>query len=300
MSGASRDDVSWFCSGVADRGEMEDRLDRYLRSGSVRPAWCFMATTPDGRILARHWWWASPGSPRPAGVDLVSVEERESAAVLLRHARDQLEISDAVCELTASAERATGASAKRGAWGDVLTTTGFVFDVARVRVERAPERVPADRGRLVFRPARGLTDELLVRLFEAVADDSLDHWMVTRRASCGREGEARERLGAARSFGSDPEWFTVGYKHDGVPVGYVVPALVDEVAVVAEIGVAREHRGHGYGLDLLLFATRLLAATGAPRIVADTDQGNSAMRATFALAGFTEREYRETYRWQRT
>ena len=81
-------------------------------------------------------------------------------------------------------------------------------------------------------------------------------------------------------------------------VGYVVPAPIDEIAVVAEIGVAREHRGHGYGLDLLLRAVRLLTATGADRIVADTDQANTPMRATFAHAGFAEREFRESYRWQ--
>jgi hypothetical protein len=34
-------------------------------------------------------------------VDLVSAEERESAVALLRLARDRLELSDAVCELTA-------------------------------------------------------------------------------------------------------------------------------------------------------------------------------------------------------
>lgn len=117
-----------------------------------------------------------------------------------------------------------------------------------------------------------------------------------RAARCGLEREAHERLAAARCYGPEPDWFTIGCTNDGSPVGYVVPALVDEVAVVAEIGVANAHRGHGYGLDLLLQAVRLLAATGPKRMVADTDQANTPMRATFARAGFAEREYRESYR----
>lgn len=262
-----------------------------------------MARTFDGRVLARHWWWDSLGSSRPAGVDLVSVEEHETAAALLRLARDQLAVSDAVCELTASAERkesASSAAETRCSWGSVLTASGFAFEVARLRVELVSERgVRSDSERLAFRPARCFDDELLGRLFEAVGDGSLDHGMSEGRARCGREAEALERLAAARCYGADPEWFTVGCTHDGIPVGYVLPALVDEIAVVAEIGVARRHRGHGYGLDLLLLAVRLLAATGAKRIVADTDQGNPPMRATFAQAGFAEREYRESYRWQR-
>lgn len=145
-----------------------------------------MATTPDGRVLVRHWWWASPGSSRPAGVDLVSVEEHESAAALLRLARDHLEVSDAMCELTASAEREEGASSAIGMrcdWGGVLTASGFAFDVARVRVERAPQLgVPSGRERLAFRPARCFGDAPLVRLFEAVGDGSLDHGMATGRA----------------------------------------------------------------------------------------------------------------------
>jgi hypothetical protein len=242
MSGATRDEMSWFSRGIADREGVEDRLERYLRSGSVRPEWCFVAMTPGGRVLARHWWWASPGSSRPFGVDLVSAEERESAVALLRLARDRLELSDAVCELTApveSREKASNASETLSSWGSILTASGFAFDVARVRVECAMELgVQSGRDRLAFRPARRFDDQLLTRLFEAVAHGSLDHGMVQDRARCGPEREAQERLAAARFYGSEPDWFTVGCTPDGVPVGYVIPVLIDEVAVVAEIGVA--------------------------------------------------------------
>lgn len=139
MSAATREEVARFCRGIPEREEVEDRLHRYLRSGSVRPEWCFIATTPDGRVLARHWWWASPGSSRPTGLDLIGVEDHHSAAVLVRLARDQLEVNEAVCELTVPLEPEAGrAIDTRGEWGSVLTASSFAFDVARVRVEWRP------------------------------------------------------------------------------------------------------------------------------------------------------------------
>jgi ribosomal protein S18 acetylase RimI-like enzyme len=300
MAGTDHDDISWFGEGLVDRTEVIDRLHRYLRSGSVRPEWCFLATTPAGNVGARHWWWAAPGLAHPAGVDLVSVEDRDSAINLLRHARDELQLSDATCELATPVQPPDGYSAARGDWGDVLTASGFALEVSRVRVEWTAERgVPSVSERLMFRPTRALDDERLLRLFESVADGSLDHWMAADRAEHGREQEARQRLAAARSFYQEADWLTVGFTHDGVPVGYAVPAVVDEVAVIAEIGVAPEHRGNRYGLELLRHATRTLIDAGAPRIVADTDQANTAIRAAFAEAGFVEREYRESHYWHR-
>jgi RimJ/RimL family protein N-acetyltransferase len=55
---------------------------------------------------------------------------------------------------------------------------------------------------------------------------------------------------------------------------------------IGYIAVVPEHRGHGYGYDLLVEATHLLVAQGADRIVAATDVTNAPMVAAFANAGY--------------
>ncbi|GHD25711.1 hypothetical protein GCM10010335_11340 [Streptomyces galbus] len=47
-----------------------------------------------------------------------------------------------------------------------------------------------------------------------------------------------------------------------------------------------EHRGRGYGSDLLAECTHHLAAHGAESVAAATDQGNTPMVSPFARAGY--------------
>jgi len=138
-------------------------------------------------------------------------------------------------------------------------------------------------------------------LFRAVADGSLDSGMIEDRHQYGDLEEARRRLDQASSFDGEPDWFAVlvtGGDHE-TPAGYVVPALIDEMAVIAELGVAASHRGHGYGLKLVEHAVRVLSAAGAEEIVADTDHENTGMRDVFARAGFVESERYQTFHYVR-
>jgi RimJ/RimL family protein N-acetyltransferase len=301
LAGVGDTEVSWFCAGLPDAESVGRRLQRYLRSGSVRPSWRFMALAPSGEVLGRHWWWSAPGAVTPGGLDLVSVEDFPGALELLERSRDELQIQAAICELGLddedSAERAPG----RGRWGQLLRDGGFSLSLARVRVRTTPGEVSATtRHAVAFRPARECATEALIDLFRAVADGSLDHGMREDLIRYGASDEARRRLAQALKFGGEPDWFSVMVGDDGQPVGYVVPALVDEKAVIAEVGVARAHRGHGYASDLLAHAARLLGATGVEQIVADTDQANSPMRRVFARAGFTESAPYKIYEYART
>lgn len=299
LEGATPADVSWFCEGLPDAAAVERRLERYLRSGSVRPEWCYLAAA-NGQVAGRHWWWSAPGDRRPTGVDLVSVENSDSALTLLRRARDELRVEDAICELGIHDEETAVEPPGRALWTQLLRDSGFSLASARVRVRATPAAVPTNReGELAFRTARSLPTESLIELFRAVADGSLDHGMIEDRARYGDTNEAVRRLDRALSFAADPDWFSVMVTQDREPVGYVVPAVVDGIAVIAEVGVARAHRRHGNGLQLVGYGVRLLSATGAKQILADTDQANGAMRAVFARAGFTESEPYEIYRYVR-
>src|SRR3954454_12144145 len=147
------------------------------------------------------------------------------------------------------------------------------------------------------RPARDLTTESLVQLFRAVADGSLDSGMIEDRHHCGDLEEAHRRLDQALSFDGEPDRFAVlvtGRDHE-TPAGYVVPALIDEMTVIAELGVAASHRGHGHGLKLLEHGVQVLSAADAEEIVADTDHANTIMRDVLARAGFVESEHYRTF-----
>ncbi len=293
-------DIDLLLSGLDDP-VAQARLTRQVGAGSVRPEWCWLALNPAGQVVARHRWWGPQDARRPLGVDLLSVEEHDPAVQLLASARDQLGVDDAWCEVTAPTAAADGASEAHRDLVAVLTASGFAFEVARVKLERTASIDPRpDLGRLAFRPAHTLDGGMLVALFQAVANGSLDHGMTVDRDEVGAEREARERLTRARAYRGEPDWFSVAFNAEGHPVGYVVACLMeDEIAVVAEIGVAAGHRGRGYVNDLLARATRQLVAHGAERIVADTDLANAPMRAAFATAGYREERWRDDYQWRR-
>lgn len=292
--------VASFCEGSDDPTALHDQLAASLHAGSTRPDWCWLALDPTGMVLGRHYWWGQPDATHPMGVELVSVEDHAAATELLCHARTCLDVEDAWCCITAAVEEGDDPSAARRNFVDVLDGCDFGFEVSRVQVEwTARSETRPDSGRLDFRPARSLPDEVLVNLFSMVADSSLDHGMSTDRVLRGAEEAARHRLERARTYRAESDWFQVALTPAGDPVGYVVPGLADETPMVAEIGVAVGHRGHGYVDDLLGWATRLLASFGAERIIADTDRANVPMRAAFNRGGFREFRWRDDYQWKR-
>jgi GNAT superfamily N-acetyltransferase len=62
--------------------------------------------------------------------------------------------------------------------------------------------------------------------------------------------------------------------------------------VVLFVGVARDHRGHGYGRQLLAWQTRALLDGGATVLIADTDNDNHPMARAFADVGWPQTETR--------
>ena len=56
------------------------------------------------------------------------------------------------------------------------------------------------------------------------------------------------------------------------------------------LGVVPEHRGEGYGRELLAQATRVLCQVGVGRILCDTAACNRPMIKSFRTAGYIEKE----------
>jgi ribosomal protein S18 acetylase RimI-like enzyme len=79
----------------------------------------------------------------------------------------------------------------------------------------------------------------------------------------------------------------------GDVVGMVSGLLVPTGrAFVLFVGVAHDHRGHGYGRQLLAWQTRQLVDDGATTLVADTDNSNTVMARAFADVGWPQTETR--------
>ena len=72
----------------------------------------------------------------------------------------------------------------------------------------------------------------------------------------------------------------------GDPVGMVAVSTFDPgVATVTFIGVVPEHRGHGYGHDLLQAATSAAYGRGFEEMLSDVDTLNPPMIDTMRSAG---------------
>lgn len=83
---------------------------------------------------------------------------------------------------------------------------------------------------------------------------------------------------------SDPSGAVVG-----MVSGFVHP---NTRSVVSFVGVGRDHRGHGYGRQLLAWQTRRLLEAGATTLIADTDNDNLPMARAFADVGWEQTETR--------
>lgn len=75
----------------------------------------------------------------------------------------------------------------------------------------------------------------------------------------------------------------------GMVSGFVHP---NKRSVVLFVGVAHDHRGHGYGRQLLAWQTRRLLEAGGTTLIADTDNDNVPMARAFADVGWEQTETR--------
>jgi GNAT superfamily N-acetyltransferase len=174
-------------------------------------------------------------------------------------------------------------------------------------LRQAGWRLLVERRHYEFEPPPGLAaDETVELTFEGLEDRD-----DARLAACIRE-IMRDTLDAHDQEVIEREGFDAAYAQsledlvaDGVdrmhlahrPAGEIVGLVSGVVlpntrAVVDFVGVARDHRGHGYGRQLLAWQTRRLIAGGASVLIADTDNQNLPMAAAFAAVGWEQAETR--------
>ncbi|MFH8344097.1 GNAT family N-acetyltransferase [Streptomyces sp. NPDC018045] len=259
----------------------------FVQGGQYRPEWMWVALR-DGVVVARAAWWAGPDDTRPAALDRFDFApgEADAAVRLLRAAPPHAEY---VLQLPSRwRDRAAVRDAARARM-DAAAEAGLAPLVERFRSTWTPEcGLPEPPGRLVFRPEPD--DGVFPDILRRVETGSPDAHARRAIAEGGVERAAQEELDFFRWCPSPREWWrvawTAGPGRGGEAVGLHVPARNLQAPVIGFIGIVPEHRGRGYGYDLLVDCTRHLAEHGAEKIIGETDQPNVPMAAAFAEAGY--------------
>ncbi|MFJ9679245.1 GNAT family N-acetyltransferase [Streptomyces sp. NPDC101194] len=281
---------------------LDDELAEDLESGRRRPEWMWVALRGE-RVVARIAWWSRDGSV-PLLLDFFDLDDT----------LPEPERGEAGLRLL---EEATAAVVPVGAprpeygrfvppdWREdpvardvvearirVMERSGARMLVERLRLEwRAGTPVPADSGRLRFRPVDGRDD--LLALMTPVMEGTLDAHGRADLASglSAREAAEKHYDEELAGYSTPREWWRVAELPGGEPVGFVIPARNSYNPIIAYIGVLPDRRGRGYIDDLLAEGTRVLAAQdGVERIRAATDLGNVPMAKSFERLGYVNFE----------
>ncbi|MFE7614419.1 GNAT family N-acetyltransferase [Streptomyces sp. NPDC057496] len=281
---------------------LDHELADDLESGRRLPGWMWVALRGD-RVVARLAWWGRAGGP-PLLLDFFDLDdtlpEPERGEVGLR----LLETATAAV-VPAGTERPEYGRFVPPDWREdaavrevvearmrVMERSGARLLVERLRLEwRAGTPVPADGGRLRFRPVEGRED--LLALMTPVMEGTLDAHGQADLASglSAREAAEKHYDEELAGYTTPREWWRVAELPDGEPVGFVIPARNAYNPIIAYIGVLPARRGHGYIDDILAEGTRVLAAQdGVERIRAATDLGNVPMARSFARLGYVNFE----------
>lgn len=274
----------------------DGHLDDAFSAGRRRPEWVWSVRydddpTPLGSVAAL----GSPDGTRVFVLDHFGLPEDPTVAREL--------VARATSDALAAGAEEAGIFAPSGT---SLDDPALVPLVGPLRA--AGWRLLVERRHYEFEPAADLAGEIATELrFEQLDDtddprlaschrevmrDTLDEHDRVLVEKVGFEEACRESL--AFLLDSDPvECLHLALDPAGEVVGMVSGLTMPSGrAYVLFVGVARDHRGHGYGRQLLAWQTRRLLASGAYTLVADTDNANLPMARAFADVGWPQTETR--------
>jgi len=271
----------------------DENIARMLESGRRDPEWV--------------WGVRREGSPEtlgllavfttPDGTPLLDVfdlpDDPDAADALVAHVTEAVAGHEAEAPLFAppgtNADDAAVASVVRP-----LLAAGWELLVERRHYEfEPPAGFAADATtRLRFEQMGDPVDPRLVACHREVMRETLDAHDADAIARLGFDAACAESLRYLVT--ADPvECIHLAYDERGDVVGMVSgDDPTHGRAAVLFVGVARDHRGHGYGRQLLAWQTQRLLAAGATTLIADTDNANVPMARAFADVGWPQTETR--------
>lgn len=267
--------------------------EKRCAAGECRPEWTWIALR-EGRVVGRAAYFGGPHDPEPLALDWFDFgTDTAVGAALLRAAPFRVEYS---LDLRPGWRDDPGVRAEVELRTAAARAAGMHPLVERLVYLWSPEDgLPERPGRLVFRPEQD--DDVLFDVLRRVEVGTLDGHAQQDIRRGGIDAAARSELQFMRWMPSPPEWWRLAYTPAGELVGLTVPGRNYATPVVGLIGVVPEQRGHGYGYDLLVECTQILAEQGVTQIKAATDAGNQPMAASFARAGYPVSVERTTLDW---
>jgi len=277
------------------RGAMH--LKDTFGSGRRRPAWV--------------WAVREAADPRPLGVVAAfGTEASDDRILVLDHFGLPVDLVAARTLVAhATAQAVAGGADEAG----IFAPTDLSLDDPSLAALADPLRAAGwrllvERRHYEFEPSQGLGDgvPMTLSLEEPTGPDdprlAACHREVMRETLDAHDAALIEKVGfdeACRQslaflLDSDPvECIRLATDPAGELVGLVSGRLMPSGrAFVLFVGVCRDHRGRGYGRELLAWQTRELVASGATTLIADTDNTNVPMARAFADVGWPQTETR--------
>ncbi len=291
---SGREELDLFCRFPY---QLNDELAGDLDDGRRRPELLWIALRGE-HLVARLGWWARQRGAPPLVLDIFDFDDDDCP--------DAIDIGVRLLETAISATISDRTEMPQflrflePGWHDdplaaravqnrmaALQRTGAQPLVERLRLEWMPGTpVAPPSSRLVFKPASDR--EELLRLLTLTLEGTLDAHSRRDLTRAPAAEVALEQLdGEFPGYVGPREWWRIACLPGGEPVGFVIPSRNSYNAIIAYLGVAPAHRGHGYIDDILAEGTRILAGQDVPRIRAATDVGNVPMAKAFARCGYT-------------
>jgi len=266
-----------------------------LADGRRHPEWLWVALDDD-RLVARVAWWGRDRIPTLLDIlDLASPADIGTATELVTRAAAAVVPAGSPEYVRFAPPDWRTAPADVESRMAVLAATGASFTLERLRLEWRPGTpVPPPDDRLTFAPAGADLIALLTRILDGTLDA---HSRDDLASMSAHEVATQQYEDEFARYDTPRDWWRVGHRADGEPVGLVIAARNAYNPVIAYLGVLPEHRGHGYANGILAEGTRVLAEADAPRIRASTDVGNEPMARAFAKAGYVNFERTVTMTW---
>jgi len=261
-----------FLSGRSDlpTGDLKVHLDRYLALSAGEQRSHF-SVKKDGRIIGT----LRLGPAEISGFSMDPAYASEAAAVLLK-AVDTLRASGAA-GLTATFEDRYEAA---------FASLGFRRGFARMRMEAPTMNTPPAHGVTLQPPEEdevlGLTT-FLMGVYEG-------HLEQQYGMHVGGEEEWRGYVAGLLKGDSGrfmPDASYVALDGDRI-IGAILITHWMGMPLVAELGVAKDHRGRGLGRALLETSMVRLAAVDEPRLALYVTLGNDSAIALYRSLGFTQ------------
>jgi GNAT superfamily N-acetyltransferase len=274
-------------------------------TGRRRPQWVWeVRDETDGSLGVIAALGADRPSEKAYVLDIFGLpEDPDAARALTEHATAHILAAgaDEAC-IYAPSDTAYDAASLRPLV-DALSAAGWTLFVERRHYEFEPEARLAEAlptTRLTFTQVTDPDDPALAACHREVMRETLDAHDAAAIETLGFDAACAQSL--AYLLEADPiDCIRLARNASGDVVGMVSGRTMPTGrAFVLFVGVALEHRGHGYGRELLGWQTRQLLADGATVLIADTDNANVPMARAFADVGWPQTETRIDLRRRRT